>query len=42
MESAPSNGTLVEIIDAIRNNNFDKDLENSVIAHSSTTYRVFY
>ena len=37
MESAPSDDTLVETLDAISNNNFDKDLENSVITNSSTT-----
>ena len=36
MESAPSDDTLVETLDAISNNNFDKDLENSVITNSST------
>ena len=35
--SAPSDDTLVETLDAISNNNFDKDLENSVITSSSTT-----
>ena len=37
IESAPSDDTLVETLDAISNNNFDKDLENSVITSSSTT-----
>ena len=37
IESAQSNDTLVETLDAISNNNFDKDLENSVITNSSTT-----
>ena len=37
IESAPSDDTLVETLDAISNNNFDKDLENSVITNSSTT-----
>ena len=37
IESAPSDDTLVETLDAISNNNFDKDLENSVIKNSSTT-----
>ena len=36
IESAPSDDTLVETLDAISNNNFDKDLENSVIKNSST------
>ena len=36
IESAPSDDTLVETLDAISNNNFDKDLENSVITNSST------
>ena len=37
IESAPSDDTLVETLDTISNNNFDKDLENSVITNSSTT-----
>ena len=37
IESAPSDGTFVETLDAISNNNFDKDLENSIITKSSTT-----
>ena len=37
IEYAPSDDTLVETLDAISNNNFDKDLENSVITNSSTT-----
>ena len=37
IEFAPSDDTLVETLDAISNNNFDKDLENSVITNSSTT-----
>ena len=37
IESTPSDDTLVETLDAISNNNFDKDLENSVITNSSTT-----
>ena len=37
IESAPSDGTLVETLDAMSNNNFDKDLKNSVITNSSTT-----
>ena len=37
IESAPSDDTLVETLDAISNNNFDKDLKNSVITNSSTT-----
>ena len=37
IESAPSDGTPVETLDAISNNNFDKDLKNSVITNSSTT-----
>ena len=37
IEFAPSDDTLVETLDAISNNNFDKDLENSVITSSSTT-----
>ena len=37
IESPPSDDTLVETLDAISNNNFDKDLENSVITSSSTT-----
>ena len=36
-ESAPSDDTLVETLDAISDNNFDKDLENSVIKNSSAT-----
>ena len=34
IESAPSDDTLVETLDAISTNNFDKDLENSVITDS--------
>ena len=37
IESTPSDDTLVETLDAMSNNNFDKDLENSVITNSSTT-----
>ena len=37
IESAPSDDTLVETLDAISNNNFNKDLKNSVITNSSTT-----
>ena len=37
IETTPSDDTLVETLDAISNNNFDKDLENSVITNSSTT-----
>ena len=37
IESAPSDDTLVATLDAISNNNFDKDLENSVITNSTTT-----
>ena len=37
IEYARSDDTLVETLDAISNNNFDKDLENSVVAKSSTT-----
>ena len=37
IESAPSNDTVVETLDAIGNNNPDKDLENNVITNSSTT-----
>ena len=37
IESATSNDTLVEILVAINSNNFDKDLENSVITNSPTT-----
>ena len=37
IESAPSDDTLVGSLSAISNNNFDKDLENSVITSSSTT-----
>ena len=37
IEYAPSDDTRVETLDAINNNNFDKDLENSVITNSSTT-----
>ena len=37
IESAPSDDTLVKTLDVISNNNFDKDLENSVITNSSTT-----
>ena len=36
MESAPSDDTLVETLNAISNNNFDKNLENSVITNNST------
>ena len=36
IESAPSDDTLVEILDAISNNNFDIDFQNSVITNSST------
>ena len=34
IESAPSDDTLVETLDAISKNNSDKDLENSVITDS--------
>ena len=37
IESTTSDDTLVETLDAISNNNFDKDLQNSVITNSSTT-----
>ena len=37
IETTPSDDTLVETLDAISNNNFDKDLENCVITNSSTT-----
>ena len=37
IESATSDDTILEILDAISNNNFDKDLENSVLTNSSTT-----
>ena len=41
IESAPSDDTLVETLGAISSNNFDKDLENSVLTNSSTTI-IFY
>ena len=34
IESAPSDDTLVETVDAISKNNFDKNLENSAITDS--------
>ena len=37
IESASSYGTLVETLNDIRNNKFDKDLEKIVITNSSTT-----
>ena len=37
IESVPSDDTRVETLDTISNNNFNKDLENSVIINSSTT-----
>ena len=37
IESTPSDDTLVDTLDAVSNNNFDKDLENSFITNSSTT-----
>ena len=41
IESAPSDDTLVETLGVISSNNFDKDLENSVLTNSSTTI-IFY
>ena len=37
IESATSDDTLIETLDDISNNTFDKDLENSVITNSSKT-----
>ena len=37
IESTPFDDTLVETLDAISNNDFDKDLDNSVITNSSIT-----
>ena len=37
IESAPSDDTLVETLDAIRKNNFDGELNNIVITNCLTT-----
>ena len=39
IESAPSHDSIVETLDAISNNCFDKDLENSVTTNSSTAHQ---
>ena len=41
IESASSDDKLVETLDAISKNNFDKDLENSIIINILTTWSFF-